>query len=61
MFYIYIFFFVVAILNFKLFILYWGIADFNSVVVVSGEQQKDSAIHIHIHSLLNPVPIQAGI
>ena len=37
-------------LNFKLFILYWGIANYN-VVVVSGEQWRDSAIRIHVFIL----------
>jgi len=32
---------------FRLFILYWGIAD-NNVMTVSGEQQRDSTIHIHV-------------
>ena len=32
---------------FRLFILYWGIAD-NNAMTVSGEQQRDSTIHIHV-------------
>ena len=32
---------------FKLFILYWGIAV-NNVVIVSSGQQRDSVIHIHV-------------
>jgi len=43
---------------FELFILYWGIAH---VVTVSGELQRDSAIHIHISILPQiPSPIQAA-
>ena len=36
----------------KIFVLYWGIA-INNVVIVSGEQQRDSAIRIHV-SILSP-------
>ena len=40
---------------FKLFILYWGIAD-NRVLIVSGEQQRDSVIHIHV-SIVPQTPL----
>ena len=29
------------------------------ILLVSGEQRRDSAIHIYIHSLSNSLPIQA--
>lgn len=34
--------------NFKLSILYWGTDDRQKVVVVSGEQRKDSAIQSYL-------------
>ena len=41
---------------FLLFILYWGIAD---VVIVSGDKQRDSAIHMHVSILpQTPYPIE---
>ena len=40
--------------NFKLFILFWGMA-INNVVVVSGEHQRDSAICIHVSILIKPI------
>ena len=43
--------------NFKLFILYWGIADY---VVVSGEQQRDSTKHIHV-SILSQSPLPSRL
>ena len=44
--------------GFKLFILSWGIA-INDVVVVSGEQQRDSARHVHAFILLQtPLPFR---
>ena len=42
---------------FKLFVLCWGKANY-SVVIDSGEQRVDSAIHVYIHS--TPAPIQAA-
>ena len=37
--------------------MYWGLADkpVNNVVITSNEQQKDSAIHIHVSILLRVV------
>ena len=44
--------------GFKLFILSWGIA-ISDVVVVSGEQQRDSAMHVHAFMLLQtPLPFR---
>ena len=43
-------------INFKLFVLYWGRANYN-VVVVSGKQWRDSAIRIHAFILPStPLP-----
>ena len=39
----------------KTFVLYWGIAINN--VIVSGEQWRDSAIHIHVSSLSPNSPL----
>ena len=44
--------------NFKLFILYWGIADY--VVAVSGEQQRDSTKHIYV-SILSQTPLPSRL
>ena len=41
---LYVFLLMIFFPNFKFFILYWSIAN-NNVVVVSGEQWRDSAIH----------------
>ena len=39
------------ILFFKSFLFYIGVKLINNVVIVSGEQQRDSAIHIHVSVL----------
>ena len=44
------FFIYVHFFNFQLFILYWCIA-INNVVVVSGEQWRDSAIYLYVSIL----------
>ena len=44
--------------NFKLFILYWGIADY--VVAVLGEQQRDSTRHIYV-SILSQTPLPSRL
>ena len=36
------------------FILYWSIA-INNAVIVSGTQQKDSAIHVHVYDFQKPI------
>ena len=41
------------------FILYWGMPSFNNVVRVSGKQQRESAIHIHV-SILPQIPSHSG-
>ena len=41
----------------KLFILYWGVA-INNVVIVSGAQQRDSTVHVHAPKLPLPPPVQ---
>ena len=43
----------------KLFILYWRIAD-NNAVIVSGEQQRDSATYMHVSILPQLPPIQTA-
>ena len=35
---------------------YAGVQSINNAVVVSGGQQRDSATHIHVHSLSNSLP-----
>ena len=43
------------------FLLFTGVQPINNVVIVSGAQQSDSALHIHVHSLPNSLLIQAAI
>jgi len=54
---IYIF---IYLFNYKLFV-FIGVYLINNVVVVSGEQQRDSYTYTCIHSPPNPTPIQAGM
>ena len=42
---------------FKKYLFYIGVWSMNNVVIVSGAQQSDSAIHIHVSILLQ---IQSG-
>ena len=48
-----------ASINFflKLFILYWSV---NNVVIVSGSQQRDSAMHIHV-AILSQTPLPSRL
>ena len=41
----------------NLYVLYWGIAPVNNVMIVSGRQQRVSAIHIHV-SILPQTPLR---
>ena len=41
--------------SFELFILYWGLPT-SHVVIVSGEQQRDSGIHVRVPTPRAPLP-----
>ena len=40
-----------------IFILYWSIVDLNAMLTVSGVQQSESVIHIHISFFSDSFPI----